>query len=294
MEITLLGTGTPTPSLTRMSSGYMVTVGDDTLLFDHGPGAHHRMIEAGRQAVDVTHMFFSHLHYDHCLDYARLVLTRWDQGAGQIPELKVYGPEYTQRMSELLFAKDGAFSPDLTARTEYPGSLAVYEARGGTLPRPWPAPEIQEIRSGDSIAGNNWTVTVQAVVHQQPYLHCFGFRLDTDEGSFVYSGDTGPCRGMERLAQDCDVMVHMCHYISGTALNAGMQKGSSGHMEIANLAAKANVRTLVVSHVTEQMDVPGIRERLLQEIGSVYSGNVIWGEDLMRIPLQGPTPKQLL
>ena len=294
MEITLLGTGTPTPSLKRMSSGYIVTAGADTLLFDHGPGAHHRMLESGRKAVDVTHLFFSHLHYDHCLDYARLVLTRWDQGADQIPDLKVYGPDYTARMSELMFSKDGAFSPDLTARTEYPGSLAVYEARGGKLPRPWPAPEVQEFRSGDVITGNGWTVTVQSVVHQQPYIQCFGFRLETPEGSFVYSGDCGPCKGMERLARDCDVLVHMCHYISGTALNAGMQKGSSGHMEIADLAAKANVRTLVVSHVTEQMDVPGVRERLLQEIGRVYSGNVIWGEDLMRIPLRGPEPRKLL
>ena len=30
MKITLLGTGTPTPSLKRMSSGYMVEVGSDT------------------------------------------------------------------------------------------------------------------------------------------------------------------------------------------------------------------------------------------------------------------------
>ena len=34
MKITLLGTGTPTPSLKRMSSGYMVEVGDDIILFD--------------------------------------------------------------------------------------------------------------------------------------------------------------------------------------------------------------------------------------------------------------------
>jgi len=45
MKIQLLGTGTPTPSLKRMSSGYLVTVGDDTILFDHGTGAHHRYLE---------------------------------------------------------------------------------------------------------------------------------------------------------------------------------------------------------------------------------------------------------
>ena len=111
MKITLLGTGTPTPSLKRMSSGYMVEVGDDVMLFDHGPGAHHRMLEAGKRATDVTHVFFSHLHYDHCLDYGRLVLTHWDQGVGKLPELQVYGPPFTQRMTELLFSADGIWGP---------------------------------------------------------------------------------------------------------------------------------------------------------------------------------------
>src|SRR5678816_4249716 len=91
MRITLLGTGTPTPSLKRMSSGYLVETGQRKVLFDFGPGAYHRMLEAGVRAVDITDVFFTHLHYDHCLDYVRLLMTRWDQGAGRIPELRVYG-----------------------------------------------------------------------------------------------------------------------------------------------------------------------------------------------------------
>ncbi len=47
MRIRLLGTGTPTPSLRRMGSSYMVETGGDTILFDLGPGACHRMLEAG-------------------------------------------------------------------------------------------------------------------------------------------------------------------------------------------------------------------------------------------------------
>ena len=58
MKLTLLGTDTPGPSLKRMSSGYVVEVGEDTIIFDHGPGAHHRFLESGRRAVDVTHCFF--------------------------------------------------------------------------------------------------------------------------------------------------------------------------------------------------------------------------------------------
>ena len=124
MEIILLGTGTPNPSLKRQSSGYLVEIGADTLVFDHGAGAHHRLMEAGRRAVDVDYLFLSHLHSDHCLDYARLIHTRWDQGAGNVPELVVYGPSYTARMTDLLFGDQGVFEPDLAARTQYPGSLA--------------------------------------------------------------------------------------------------------------------------------------------------------------------------
>ena len=53
----------------------------------------------------------------------------------------------------------------------------------------------------------------------QPHLRSYGFRLEADGQSFVYSGDTGPCRALAALAQDCDVLVHMCHYLTGTALS---------------------------------------------------------------------------
>ena len=76
LAITLLGTGTPTPSLERQSSGYLIDVGSDVIVWDHGPGAHHRLMESGRHAIDVTHVVFTHLHYDHCMDYGRLGSSR--------------------------------------------------------------------------------------------------------------------------------------------------------------------------------------------------------------------------
>ena len=104
-KITLLGTGTPAPSLERAGSGYFIEVGNDRIVMDHGPDAHHRLLQSGHRAVDVTHVFFTHLHYDHCIDYARLVLQRWDQGADKIPDLQVFGPPPIKRMTELLFGE---------------------------------------------------------------------------------------------------------------------------------------------------------------------------------------------
>ena len=293
MEIRLLGTGTPTPSLERMSSGYLVRVNGDVLLFDHGPGAYHRMMEAGVAATDVTHLFFTHLHYDHCLDYARLLLTRCDQGGGKIPELKVYGPPFTERMTELLIGEDGVFGPDLKARTEHPLSQVVYEARGGSLPRPWPRPSVTPLRSGAEVKGDGWRITTRSVRHVQPYLDCYGYRLECADGVFAYSGDSGPCKAMEELARGCDVLVHMCHYLSGTELSSEFAEGCMGHMELAALGRDAGVKNLVISHVTEQMDVPGVRERIVREMSEIYSGNLFLGEDLMVIPVGGPHPRKL-
>src|SRR5215813_6736713 len=74
LSVTLLGTGTPSPSLDRQSSGYLIEAGHDLIVWDHGPGAHHQLIESGHRSTDVTHAFFTHLHYDHCMEYGRLVL----------------------------------------------------------------------------------------------------------------------------------------------------------------------------------------------------------------------------
>ena len=293
MHIQLLGTGTPTPSLERMSSGYLVKVADDVMLFDHGPGAHHRMLEAGVAATQVTHAIFTHLHYDHCLDYARLVLTRWDQGANRLPELQVLGPPGMARMNELLIGEDGVFGPDLEARTRHPLSVVIYEARGGTAPRPRPAPVVTELDSGQVVESDHWKLSCASVRHVQPYLHCYGYRLETDAGTFVYSGDTGPCKAMERLASNADVLVNMCHYLSGTELGREFAQGCMGHLELADLGAAAGVKNLVISHVTEQMDVPGIRERILREMGERYAGNLYFGEDLMTISVAEPSPRKL-
>lgn len=293
MRIRLLGTGTPTPSLKRMSAGYLVETGERKMLFDFGPGAYHRMLEAGVRPVEITDVFFTHLHYDHCLDYVRLLMTRWDQGAGRIPELRVYGPAYTARMTEAIIGEGGLFAPDLAARTELRMSQDVFVARGGTLPRQKPCPVVRELKSGDLVEEAGFRVQARSVIHAQPYLECFAYRLEADGQSFAYSGDAGPCKAMEQLAHQCDVLVHMCHFISGTALSAEMNKLNMGHLELARLGQAAQVRNLVISHVTEQMDVPGVRERLIADMSAIYTGNLFFGEDLMQIPVGPPAPARL-
>ena len=293
MKLWLLGTGTPTPSLRRMCSGYLLQIGTDRLVFDHGFGAHHRLLELGVQAVEVSHAFFSHHHYDHIGDYPRLLLTRWDQGAGRVAELQVYGPPGMKQITDRLIADDGAFGLDLISRTRNQASLDVYRARGGEGERARPQPVVHELAAGDLVRNPGWSVRVVEVHHFAPHLVSLSYRVDADGRSFVYSGDTGPCRALEELARDCDVLVHMCHYLSGTAPSRTFAAFTMGHREVAELAAAARVRNLVLSHVTSQFDRPGMRERVIREVGAIFEGNVYFGEDLMEIPFTSPEAAKL-
>jgi ribonuclease Z len=276
-----------------MCSGYVLEIGADTIVFDHGFGAHHRLLELGIPPTQVTHFFCSHLHYDHMGDLPRLLLTRWDQGAGKIPDLKIFGPPPIIDVCASLFNQGGAFWPDLVARTEHMCSVSIYHARGGEGERKKPNPEIIEMRPNQVIQGNGWSVKAVGVAHFGPQLTSYGFRFESKEGVFVYSGDSGPCASMERLAEGADVLVHMCQYLSGTQLCEEFAESCMGHLELAQLAKKANVRTVVISHVTEQIDQPGIREKMIHEMAAIFSGNIIFGEDLLEIPINGPVAVKL-
>ena len=51
--------------------------------------------------------------------------------------------------------------------------------------------------------------------------------------------------------------------------------------------ADAGVRTLVLVHLTEQLETPGVRERAMHEVAEIFDGQVIFGQDLLDVPLGG-------
>jgi len=123
--------------------------------------------------------------------------------------------------------------------------------------------------------------------HVQPFMECLAFRLECKEGVVVYSGDSGGApQSMIDLAKDCDVLIHMCHFPTGLEPTPEYRKATGNHMDVAEIAAKAGVKCLVLTHMIPLLDRPGVRERILLDIGKVYDGPVILGEDLMEIPLK--------
>ncbi len=294
LRLTLLGTGTPTPSLERGGCSFLVEHNDDLMLFDCGPAAVQRLLARGIALPQISHIFLTHLHYDHCMDYGYLTLTRWDQGAGRIPDLKVCGPDGTERMTRLLFSEEGVFQADLAGRTLHPGSHLIYEHRGGKLPRRRPAPAVQEVGGGAKIDGEGWQVQVADMVHCQPYLKSVAYRFNNPECSIVVTGDTAPNAQLVDLARGANVLLHMCHFLNEVETDPRITTSCSGHLDAARTAAEAGVEKLVLIHLTEQIARPGIRERMLAEAAEVFAGTIVLGEDLMEIPLDDIRPEPIL
>ena len=280
MRITLLGTGSPTPSVKRAGSGYLVETPSEVFVFDCGPGSYRRFLEAGKAPTAITQLFVTHWHYDHCTDLPHYVLQRWDQGAGKIPELKIHGPRPIRRVMAALFEKDGVFDSDLEARTRNEMSVAIYHARGGTGARERPRPVIVEAEHGSVSRGDDWTVWAIEVPHVQPYLRCLAYRLESEGHSLVYSGDSGPTDRMVSFCEGADVLIHMCHYLAGTELNESMVRGCGSPRMIGVLARDSGVKAVVLTHITEQIDQPGVREQVISEVCEIFQGTVIFGEDL--------------
>lgn len=282
MRLTILGSGSPEAHARRASSGYLVETGDDAILFDCGGGVFDNLLRSGRRPSDITHLVFSHLHSDHMMDYARLVHAAWDEGA---PPLRVYGPAPIARITEGYFGPDGVLSHDLRARTELLPSQEVWKARGGTLPRPWPAPVVTEVQAGFSLGGDGWELTSCAVPHAQPLLECMAFALRAEGKTFVYSGDAGLCDALVALCADADLLLHWCYRLDGEPAHPAMIPLTPTPAEIGAMAARAGVRRLLLTHFRSHMDTPERHAGALASLQSSFGPSAGIAEDLMTLDI---------
>ena len=277
MKLTIFGSGSPEAYARRASSGYLLEIGDDRILFDCGGGVVDNLLRSGRRPADITHLFFSHLHSDHMMDYARLVHAAWDEGA---PPLKVWGPAPIARITEGYFGRDGVLSADLHARTELPPSQQVWVARGGTLPRPWPAPEVSEITPGFSFEGEGWTLQSCEVPHAQPAFDCMAFAVTAGGRKFVYSGDAGICPALTDLCRDADFLLHWCYRLSGEEIHPAIAEFSPTPADIAKMAQSAGAKQLLISHFRIHMDSADGHLGARADLAAHFDGPAEIAEDL--------------
>ncbi len=110
-KVILLGTGTPYPDPATSGPATAVVVDGRVLLFDAGPGVMRRLKAANLPISGPEALFITHLHSDHTLGYADLILTSWVMR--RRAPFPVYGPRGLRRMTRHLLA---AYSEDIDIR----------------------------------------------------------------------------------------------------------------------------------------------------------------------------------
>ena len=284
-EIYVLGGGTPTPTADRFGSSYVLKVGDEYLMFDCGPAATHKLVKVGLFPTEINHLFFTHHHFDHDIDYPCFLLCRWDQSIGKEKQLKVFGPSLTEKITEGIIGPEGLFAHDWNARVNHPLSQRVFVNRGGTLPRNPPSVDAKDVEPGLVSSGSDWQVTSALAEHVQPWLDSLAYRVDTSQGSVVFTGDTQPCQTVTDLAKGADIMLCMCWDDQEVMEQNGEAQGQCGTVGAARMAQEAGVGKLVLVHIGPHLSGHGPMEKGIGDIRRIYDGQVIFSEELMRIPL---------
>ncbi len=283
-RIHVLGAGTPTPTPTRFGSSYVVELGGQYLMVDCGPATTYKMVKVGIWPTKVDYLFFTHHHFDHDVDYPCFLLCRWDQSIGEENQLQVYGPKLTETLTHrILDETDGAFAHDWYARVNSPASQRVYVNRGGELPRNPPDVLAKDIGPGRVLSAADWEVTAAPAVHAQPYLDSLAYRLDSPEGSMVFTGDTEPCQSVVDLARDADVMLCMCWDEEEAMTRNGETSGVCGTMGAARMAQEAGVKRLVLVHVGPNLAGHGTMEKGIGDVKKAYDGELVFSDEMMAL-----------
>ncbi len=272
-EIVLLGTGTPYPDPNASGPATAVVVGKRVFLFDAGAGVMRRVNAAGLPISGAEAVFITHLHSDHTLGYADLILTSWIMRR-TLP-LAVYGPRGLRRMTRHLLA---AYSEDIRIRTV---GLEREVAGGYRV-------NVHEIRAGVVYERDGVRVTAVRVPHGS-WKEAYAYRIDTPDRSIVISGDTRPSEALVRASRGVDVLVHEVYspiHLAPEDRPGGqywpqyMREFHTSDIELGALAARIKPKLLVLTHIirmgaTDEELLAGVR-------AGGFTGRVVVGKDLDR------------
>jgi ribonuclease Z len=273
VRIVLLGTGSPIPDPNRAGPATLVTTADATLLIDCGRGLLMRLAGAGVIPPMLSAVLLTHLHSDHITDLNDVITTHWVMNR-EPATLRIVGPG---RTGEVVDATLAALGPDMEYRLAHHADLT------------WkPQLDVTEVKPGDEVAFGSTIVHVGATDHR-PVEPTVGYRIEGDGKSVVLGGDGVPSAGLDELCAGTDAYVQ-------TVLRADLVRGvpsprfqeildyHSSVEQAAQTAARANVRTLVLTHY-----IPGIAAGQADEWRALaaahFDGEIVLGDDLTTVEL---------
>lgn len=249
MELTILGSGTGTPTLTRNAAGLLIKIENENLLFDTGPGVIKRLLEIGITYHDIDYIFYTHFHTDHTLDLATFLFAAKYALSLRTKKLNIIGPCGLERFyNSLLNLYDDVIRPE------------AYEVN------------LKEIKEQTLNCGG---YKINAM-HMHHCPESLGYRVESKGKVIVYSGDTDACENIVKLGQNADVLILDCSFPDEMKV-----KGHLTAQEAGKIAQACNCKKLVLSHLYPVCQ----KENVIQQARKTFKGEVAVAYDLMRLTL---------
>lgn len=219
MRLTVLGSGTVSPSATRTSASYWVESGGVRLLIDCGAGTLHRMATFGVDWFGTTHIALSHFHADHWGELpAFLFAQRWGADTPRTGKLSLFGPRGLKPRIQALAQAFGQWilSPG------FPIEIVEIEPL-----------ERHELGPGTFLECHRTRHTDESVAYS----------ITDNDGRMVYTGDTGPSDDLAIWARGCDLLLSECSLPDDRAIDTHLTPAQAGR-----LARTADAARLVLTH----------------------------------------------
>ena len=247
-ELILLGSGTGIPSLRRGSPGLLLLSEQSRVLIDSGSGALRKMLEVGITYRDLDLLLYTHIHPDHVADLVPIL----------------FACKYTDfpRQKDLLCVGGFGFKHYFSQLREIYGSWIDSQSYRLTL---------KEI-SQKPLLFQNLKIFAKPMAHISGSV---GYRIELKDGkSIALSGDTDYCKNIVHLASAVDLLVLECSFPD--------EKKVEGHLTpslVGKIGVESNCKRLLLTHFYPACD----RTDILKQCQRVYKGEIILGEDLMKI-----------
>jgi ribonuclease BN (tRNA processing enzyme) len=279
-RIILLGTkGGPTVgNIGRTNSATVILINDVPYLIDCGYGVSRQLIAAGINLNRLRHIFITHHHSDHNLEYGPLLYNAW--AADHRIAIDAYGPSGLKKLTKDFFEYERF---DIETRIADEGYT--------DLRRQVTAHEFD--KAGLVMQNPDVRITSCRVRHP-PITQSYAYRFDANDRSIVISGDTTYAPELADFARGADVLIHEAMYLPGieklirqaagaTRLREHLLASHTTTDDVGRIAAQARVKTLVLSHLVPGSDPTITDEQWTEGVRKHFKGKIIVGRDLLEI-----------
>lgn len=274
-KVTLLGTGTPFPSMQRFGPSILIQAGGKNLLFDVGRGVTQRLFQIKMPFGKIDHVFLTHMHSDHVVGIPDLWLSGWlgaPWARRRAGPFTITGPKGT---SSMMAGLEKAYAWDIATRT-----------KDQKFPKLGITVAATDMKEGVVYQSSGVKVTTFKVNHGKLIDPAYGYRIDYDGRTVVLSGDTKYNENLVRNAKGADLIIHSVASIAPKLLKKSkiMRIILAHHSEPEDTAKVFNTvkpKLAVYSHIVVY---GGHKAKdILRRVKAKYSGDVRVGKDLMAI-----------